>query len=512
MLYNSPILEPLIKLAQPETQQAILCNGQETLTPRQLLTESMHLGQQLLKLGLQKDDIVIIAVAPGADFLKVMYATMMIRCQAAIIDPEMGRELYAAKLSQLKPQWAFVDTRLLLLQEHPLLRYAYFKLADKPVYFPRVKNLKIIGSGPRLPLLQKFTSLQKLLKAPPQTVNLLEDKSNHNYLITYTSGTLQEPKGVLHSLTSLSRSINLLSELVQGNPNDRLATYLPHFVLLGITAKIPVFIYNPKLNVRQKLDFFEKNKISILFGPPSDFLPLVQYCEKQGCQLPASLNHIMLGSAPVHKSFLKRLAAVCTDQVRLTITYGMTEHLLVSTVDGREKINYTGTGDLVGKPVAGVEVKIAEDGELLVSSEQLFSRYYHLPNRPEFHATGDLARLDADGNILLMGRKKEMIIRSNTNIYPALYEDTIKKIPGVEEAAMVGIYSPEKEDEEVYLAVETSQNLTAKYILDKISYGELQIERKALPDEVVFMQVPRKGRQHKIDRAQIAATIKARKK
>lgn len=510
MLYHSPILEPLLKLARPDEQRPILVKGRETLTPQQLLTGSLHLGQQLLNLGLKKDDTVIIAVAPGADFLLVMYATMLIRCQAAIIDPEMGRELYAAKLAQLQPQWAFVDTRLLLLQEHPLLRYAYFKLADKPVYFPRVKNLKIIGSGPRLPLLQKFTHLTKLLQASPQAVNLVEDPRPHDYLITYTSGTLQEPKGVLHSFTSLSHSINLLSQLVQGQPNDRLATYLPHFVLLGITAQIPVFIYNPHLSVRQKLDFFEKNKISILFGPPSDFLPLVQYCEKHGRQLPATLNHIMLGSAPVHKSFLQRLIAVCAGQVRLTITYGMTEHLLVSTVDGREKLRYSGPGDLVGPPVAGVTVKIAPDGELLVRSAQLFSRYYHLPDRPEFHATGDLARLDADGNIVLMGRKKEMIIRRNTNIYPALYEDTIKKIPGVEEAAMVGIYSTEKADEEVYLVVETSQPLTAQYILNKISYGELQIEKNALPDRVVFMPVPRKGRQHKIDRARLAAIIKAR--
>jgi acyl-CoA synthetase (AMP-forming)/AMP-acid ligase II len=337
MLYHSPILEPLIRLAQPDEQTPILFNGGETLTPRQLLTGSLQLGQQLLNLGMQKDDTVIIAVAPGADFIKVMYATMMIRCKAAIIDPEMGRALYAAKLAQLKPKWAFVDTRLLLLQEHPLLRYAYFKLARKPVYFPRVKNLNIIASGPRLPLLQKFTSLQKLGKAPKQPVNLLKDPGPHDYLITYTSGTLQEPKGVLHSFASLSQSIQLLSALVQGQPGDRLATYLPHFVLLGITAQVPVFVYNPSLSVPQKLAFLIKNKISILFGPPSDFLPLVQYCEQQQSQLPASLKHLLLGSAPVHKSFLIRLVAVLPEQVRLTITYGMTEHLLVSTADGREK-------------------------------------------------------------------------------------------------------------------------------------------------------------------------------
>jgi long-subunit acyl-CoA synthetase (AMP-forming) len=188
----------------------------------------------------------------------------------------------------------------------------------------------------------------------------------------------------------------------------------------------------------------------------------------------------------------------------------MTEHLLVSVVDGTEKIDYKGEGDLVGKAVEGVEIKIADDGELLVKSDQLYSRYFHLNDRDEYHASGDLAQVDKEGNLLLKGRKKEMIIRGNTNIYPALYEGTIKKIKGIEEAAFVGVYNPEKEDEEVFLAIEAADFLTKKLVMDKISYGEYQIEKNALPDEIVFMKIPRKGRQHKIDRAQIVEMIKER--
>jgi acyl-CoA synthetase (AMP-forming)/AMP-acid ligase II len=507
MLYTSPLLTPLIRSAQKEPQIPLLYHNHHSLTPRDLYQKSQVLAQALSQLGLRKNDRVIVAVAPSIEFLQIMYATVMLRVKVALIDPEMGRDLYAAKLNQLKPQWAFVDSRLLLLQEHPLIRYAYFKLAAKPVYFPRYKNLKIISCGPALPLVQRTTPLRKLLKASYQPVALTPDDNDHEYLITYTSGTLQEPKGVLHNFSALSLSIQLLSEVVASQPGNKMATYLPHFAMLGVAAQLPIYIYDPKLSVKKKLAFYEQHQINILFGPPSDFLPLVQYCEQTQSKLPASFKHLMLGSAPVHKSFLERLLAVCPVDIKITITYGMTEHLLVSTADGREKIHYGGTGDLVGKPAPGVEVKIATDGELLLKSKQLFTRYYHLPDRPEYHATGDLARLDENGNILLMGRKKEMIIRRDTNIYPALYEDTIKKIPGVEEAAMVGIYNPAKADEEVFLALETSRPFTAKQILDKISYGEFQIEKNALPDQVVFITVPRKGRQHKIDRAQIISLL-----
>jgi acyl-CoA synthetase (AMP-forming)/AMP-acid ligase II len=509
MYYHSEIIDALIHAADNDTGTPVLYRGKSSYTASYLLKASKHLAAQLKKSGMQKDDMVVIAIVPDASFIAIMYATILIRAKVALIDPEMGPELYCVKFNQLQPKWAFVDTRLLLLQEHPILSYAYFKLAYKPVFFPRYKGLKIIGCGPKLPLFQKYIPFSRLLKNNPEDIKLTTDINNNEYLVTYTSGTVQEPKGVVHSFSALNKSIRLLSKVVDSGPGDIMATYLPHFALIGIAAQLPIFLYDARLSAKRKLKFFESKKITILFGPPSDFIPMIRYCENHKCKLPESLKHIILGSAPVHQSFLKRLAAVCPENIRLTITYGMTENLLVCTVDGIEKLNYKGNGDLVGKPVEGVEIKIAEDGELLVKSDQLYSRYFHLNSRDEFHASGDLAQLDKNGDVLLMGRKKEMIIRSNTNIYPALYEGTIKKIPGIDEAVLVGIYSIEKEDEEVFLAVETSMNMTERYIMDKISYGEFQIEKNALPDKIFFMNIPRKGRQNKIDRVKIAEQIRS---
>jgi acyl-CoA synthetase (AMP-forming)/AMP-acid ligase II len=511
MFYESPILQPLIEAARNEPQQPVLFTQNSSYTASEILTASKHLAFKLSQKGLKKDDMIVIAIPPGIDFIAIMYATIMLRAKVAIIDPEMGPALYRVKFNQLQPDWAFVDTRLLLLQEHPLLRLAYFKLADKPVYFPKQKGLRIIGCGPKLPLLQRYTHISKLKKSKQRNIQLIQDASDHDYLITYTSGTMDEPKGVLHSFSALNKSIQLLSKVVNNKPGDIMATYLPHFALIGIAAQLPIFLYNANLNVQKKLRFLQDNKISILFGPPSDFLPLIKYCEAYSSKLPPALTHIMLGSAPVHQSFLKRLTSVLTDDTQITITYGMTEHLLISTVDGREKLNYKGEGDLVGKPVDSVHVKIAEDGELLVKSDQLYSGYFHLDHRDEYHASGDLAKIAEDANILLMGRKKEMIIRGNTNIYPALYEGTIKKIPGIEEAVIVGIYNIEKEDEDVFLAVEADDTTTKQFVIDKISYGEFQIEKNALPDDIYFMTIPRKGRQNKIDRQKIIELIKAAK-
>ena len=505
MLYHHSLLDPLIDLANKKT--AILFTPEQTFTADALWEGAQTLATQLNRLGMQQDDRVVLALGAGPDFLRVMYACILLRVKVAIIDPEMGRELYAAKLKQLDLKWAFVDSRLLLLQEHPIARFLYFKLSKKAVYFPRHKGLIIIAMGKRMPLLQSVSWFNRLVKAAVEKAQIQQTKQDHDFLIVYTSGTLQEPKGVLLSLDALAASIDRLVQVLQARPEDRIGTYLPHFLLLGIASAVPVYSFDPNWDVQKKLHFFSEQKISILFGPPSDFLPLIKRCEVSGTTLPAEFRHILLGSAPVHPSFLKRLFQVCPPATRISCTYGMTENLLVSVIDGKEKMNYSGEGDPVGIPVPGLDLKIAEDGEILLRSPQLYSRYFHQADRAAYHATGDLGYVDEKGNLFLKGRKKEMIIRGNTNIYPALYETTIKKIEGIDEAAMVGIYNEQKQDEEVYLAVEGKESLSEKAILEQLAYGTFQIDTEALPDKVVFMQIPRKGRQNKIDRAEIVRKI-----
>jgi acyl-CoA synthetase (AMP-forming)/AMP-acid ligase II len=505
MLYHHKLLDPLIALSAQK--EVVLHIDGKPFTAHALWTHAKKLGARLYAQGVRRDDAIVLAFGAGPEFLEVMYACMLLRVKVAIIDPEMGRDLYAAKLEQMNPKWAFVDSRLLLLQEHPLARMLYFKLVKKAVYFPPHKGLKKIAVGKWMPLLQQTEWLSRLMAAEQPALPVKATEEAHDFLIVYTSGTLQEPKGVLLSLDALHESIGRLTEVLGARPGDRIGTYLPHFLLLGIASSVPVYYYNPDWEPAQKISFFRENKISILFGPPSDYLPLIKWAEENGQKLPQSFTHLLLGSAPVHPTFLQRLFRVCYDHTRISCTYGMTENLLVSVIDGRQKMLYTGEGDPVGKPVKGVEIQIAADGEILLTSPQSYTRYLHLAERDRLHATGDLGFFDEVGCLYLKGRKKEMIIRRNTNIYPALYEKTIKKISGVEEAVMVGVYSHQKQDEEVYLAVEGTAALTEKHIMEKLSYGSYQIEKEALPDRIIFMKIPRKGRQNKIDRGAIVQHI-----
>jgi len=503
-LYTNQLIRTLEQLNQG---RRLLEGTKNSLGLGELLESSKALAAVLLNKGMQYGDRVVIASEPGVDFVKIMFATMMLDCTVAIIDPDMGRDNYRNKLDQFKPQWVFLDSRIMLLQEHPILRMIYFWWKKEGIYFPMNRNIKKILTGPRLPILQKHYSLKKLTAKTADKEYTMEYKDDQEYLVTYTSGTTKEPKGVLHTISGLFRSIQLISEIIQSEEEQTLATYLPHFMLIGACAGVKVRLWKKEMSPQEKLKFITQFGITTLFGPPVEIFELVNYCKTQNTMLPSTLTHVILGSAPVHQTFLKQLIPFLPEKTKITCLYGMTENLVVCTIDGRTKVLANTEGDLLGKPAKGVEIKISDDDEIMIRSKQLHSRYWHKEHRTEWHATGDLGKLDTNGNLILTGRKKDMIIRRDFNLYPGLYEPTVKKIPGIEEAIFIGKYDESIADEIVYLFIEKKNQMSKKQLLKKLIHGEYSIDKEALPDEIEFKKIPRIGRQQKVDRKTLRKAV-----
>ena len=175
----------------------------------------------------------------------------------------------------------------------------------------------------------------------------------------------------------------------------------------------------------------------------------------------------------------------------------------VASVDMMEKLAWQGEGDLVGAPLPGSRARIGEDGELYVAGDQLCDRYLGSESLTEV-ATGDLARLDDDGRIVLLGRVKDMIIRGRFNIYPALYEGKIAEIPGVARCALIGVWDEHLGDERVVLvlepAVKEMNPIQLRRRVELALRADALVDTLALPDEILVMPLPESGRTHKIDR------------
>jgi long-chain acyl-CoA synthetase len=128
--------------------------------------------------------------------------------------------------------------------------------------------------------------------------------------------------------------------------------------------------------------------------------------------------------------------------------YGLTETAPIVTLNHPFK---TSKGS-VGTPIAGVDVKIADDGEILVRGENVTSGYYESESTPNSHAssgvfdeqgwfhTGDIGGLDDQGRLFIRGRKKEMIVTpEGLNVFPEDVERVVNDVAGVRESAVVGV-------------------------------------------------------------------------
>ena len=501
VLYQSKIIHLIQNM--PENKILIVENNKK-YTSGMLLKMSEHLAIHLLKKGYKKEDRAVIAIAPSIELIITIFALLRLNTTVSLIDPEMGTLNYASKFKQFQPTWAFVDSRLLFLNEHPILKFFYQKISKNPKSFPSTKNIRIVKTGIDLPLFTESIKFKKLLKNHNEQIQISDANEDEPFITTYTSGTLDEPKGVVHSIERLYNSILSLCSLFDEN-DKKMATHLPHFALIGIVAGLETHLFPQKLSINSKLDFIKKNEITTLFAPPVEYQQMMDYCKTMDTKFPKTLSHLFFGSAPVYPKFLKQIITLIGEHTKLTCLYGMTENLIVSSIDGRAKANYNGSGDILGKAINGVQIEISEENEIMLKSPQLFLGYFGKPKTEGFHLTGDLGRLDQDGNIILLGRKKDMIIRRNTNIYPGLYESTIVKIAGVEEVAMIGKYNHNIQDEEIILIVEG--NISEASLIKELKYGKYNIDKEAFPDRFIFMKIPKSGRQNKTDKKQIRLLI-----
>ncbi len=496
ILYKSPLIE---MLESKDLDSPVLYQKNKNFNVKDILFNAETIALNLINNGFKEGDKAVLLAEPNIDFISTLYAIIMCKGIAAIIDPDMGTTLYLNRLKQFKPKWIFIDYRLVLLQKFRWLHLIYKKFSKNPFFVPYIDKINYVIMGKNLRLKKSGIHLDKLKIKSDSNIIWEKAKSEKDFLITYTSGTLSTPKGVVHSDSSLISSLNLLANKIGKYKGQNMVSYLPHFALIGIMANVKVFLWKKDLPIPKRIDFINKHKINIFFGPPVEINEILDHCISHNIRFPGSLNYIMLGSAPIYKTFLSKLKDFTNADIECL--YGMTENLLVSSISSKEKLNFEGNGDIVGTPFEGVEVKIAEDNEILIRSNQLFRGYLQLTKRKkdEFHPTGDLGYLDNQNRIVLTGRKKNMIIRKEYNIYPGLYEPIINSIPGIEQAVMIGKYNDKIADEEIYLIVQTSKKMSSKMILGYLHSDKYGIDTAAIPDYIIFSKIPRKGRQQKID-------------
>ncbi len=277
--------------------------------------------------------------------------------------------------------------------------------------------------------------------------------------IVYTSGTTGRPKGAMLSHGALASNYHTLTQLWRFTEEDVLLHFLPVNHVHGLFVATNVALISgcsirffPKFDADQILEALPQ--ATAMMGVPTHYTRLLQQ-DGLSQQLTSGMRLFVSGSAPLlastHREWEERTGH------RILERYGMTEANMITShsYDGLRKAGS------VGAPLPGVEVRIRgkdenlltrrdEVGTLEIKSPGQFSGYWNNPDKTRedltsdgWFKTGDLARRDRDGDIILEGRAKDLVISGGVNIYPKELEEIIDQSPGVMECAVVGLPHPD---------------------------------------------------------------------
>jgi len=270
-------------------------------------------------------------------------------------------------------------------------------------------------------------------------------------LMLYTSGTTGRPKGVPRS--QRAEWAAALAHVIQCRygPGERTLGVMPLYHTMAIRSLLAMhavggcFVIRPEFRAAEAVEVISAERIGALYLAPTLFHDLVEALAASG--RPLAVPRLAYAGAPMSPTLVQR----CTDALQPDVFvnhYGSTEIYTFSVHGGQQA-----KPGCAGRPGVHGRLRIepiGEDdgvGEILASldSDEAFSGYWHRPDADAraltadgWYRTGDLGRLDADGDLWVVGRVDDMVISGGENIHPTEVEDTLVAHPAVIEAAVIG--------------------------------------------------------------------------
>ncbi len=447
----------------PITYYNITAQGTERISGREMNAMVGHYVRQLNELGVKAGDTV---------------ALLGINCaELAAIDQAIG----LAGAVSVPIYYTTPADEIALLLSKSGARWFFKSLTPDPS--PKEKGVDGSSTGIKIEI-YKFHSESRTLE---NITEVIASKTNHSPLlgrgvggdalatIRYTSGTTGEAKGVMFNFNQLKWMGEVLTNLLSWRDRNREMRYLSFLpmshVVEGILAAYAPYCMLCRAKIYYLNDFHQLTRAlpqvrpTVFFSVPRFYEKLWEQIEqnplgrrflkmddgwmktllgrvlRRAVLRKAGLNRcsqLLVGSAPISEELLMHFRAL---GIEIHNAYGQTEAPLIT-------LNRLGHNVIpsIGTPLPDTSVTTAPDGELIVSGPQVALGYYRLQTDTFKNGclhTGDLGHIDADGNVFISGRKKDMLITSyGKNINCTKIEQRLCDIPCVEQAVLVGEQRP----------------------------------------------------------------------
>ena len=281
--------------------------------------------------------------------------------------------------------------------------------------------------------------------------------SDDTAVIIYTSGTTGRPKGAMLSHGNLLSNILSAGECIRISKSDRLMLILPMFhsftftvcILMPLAAGAAIIVVRKLRSLPHMIRNLMLKRATVLIGIPHVY-ELMSHAGPPFWMRPMlSLRLCVSGSAPLAEATLRNFERRW--RTPLLEGYGLSETSPVvsfNPIDGRRKAGS------VGRPIPGVSVRIVSGdgsplppgrvGEIAVKGPNVMQGYLNRVRetketiRDGWLMTGDIGKIDEEGYIYILDRKKDMILVRGMNVYPREIEEVLYSHPSVAEAAVVG--------------------------------------------------------------------------
>ena len=285
-------------------------------------------------------------------------------------------------------------------------------------------------------------------------------------VILYTSGTTGTPKGAELTHGNLSHNVEVSVGLFGFDETTVTLGALPFFHAFGQTCALNATIavggrltLLPRFGAGRALEIVARDRVTVFEGVPTMYAAMLN--DRAGVDT-STLAVCISGGAALPVEVMRAFEARFGCQV--LEGYGLSETSPVACFNRRDRERKPGS---IGLPIDGVELRVAEDGELLVRGRNVMKGYW---GRAEATAdaidadgwfrTGDIARVDDDGYFYIVDRKKDVVIRGGFNVYPREIEEVFYEHPEVREVAVIGV-PHETLGEEVGAAIALKAGATA---------------------------------------------------
>lgn len=300
-----------------------------------------------------------------------------------------------------------------------------------------------------------FEKIERELELP---ISYQNDDLKNVALLLHTSGSLSIPKRVMLTHENLISCVKSIIKSLELKTDDRTLIALPMFLASANTSQMLTHIYlgasiiimDALFTPGYLLYMVEKHKVTNFTGVPYMVLLLIEYKKVKIYDI-SSLNFVCFGGAPTPEKKIEELINTFPE-IKFIHMYGQTEastrisHLLPS-----DSIRKVGS---VGKPIPGVGLRIVDEhgidvhagevGEVIVKGSNVMKGYYKRSEqtlqtiKDGWLYTGDMGKLDGEGFLYIVGRKKNIIIKGGMNIYPEEIEEVLLLHPYIKEACVFG--------------------------------------------------------------------------